>query len=216
MDKRQKSILVWVLVWAGLLLVVLYSPIGSPDLYSNRQYFSANQGVVFDGAVIENAPSVSSSSGNNSSSSSDPSFELTGIGNNSYSASSSTSNDVNQGFGGGGSMNSGLESRQIKGGSSFGGGFGFGGSTNSKNSKGNTSGQVFGASSLGTDLTMLGENNSTKQSVGYTPGSGGTDPGDDPNGPPIPVGDGWFVMLVFSIVFAIWKNYKQKPLSVHK
>src|SRR5450759_1973386 len=51
----QKNILVWVLPLAGLLLVVLYSPIGSPDLYKQRKYFIENQGVNFNGG-IKNAP----------------------------------------------------------------------------------------------------------------------------------------------------------------
>ena len=36
-------------------------------------------------------------------------------------------------------------------------------------------------------------------------GSGGTDPGGDPTGDPIPVGDGWIAMLLFAIAYSILK-----------
>jgi hypothetical protein len=55
-----------------------------------------------------------------------------------------------------------------------------------------------------------------KQSINsYTPGTGGTDPGDDPTGNPIPVGDGWYLLAFFGVCYAAFKmrhNIK-KPLS---
>ena len=52
MHKSENTILIWVLTWAGLLLGLLYSPIGSPDLYKHRNYFVENQGVNFSGVEI--------------------------------------------------------------------------------------------------------------------------------------------------------------------
>ena len=58
MSKRHKNILVWIISWAGLLLAVLYSPVGSPDMYSNKSFFAESQGVSFQEGRIENAPNV--------------------------------------------------------------------------------------------------------------------------------------------------------------
>src|ERR1035437_9321006 len=52
MHKSENTILIWVLSWAGFLLALLYSPIGSPDLYRHRNYFNENQGVNFNGEGI--------------------------------------------------------------------------------------------------------------------------------------------------------------------
>lgn len=211
MDKRQKNILAWVLIWAGLLLLVLYSPVGSPDLYSNREYYAANQGVVFDGVGIENAGSVPSSSNNGSQSFSVP--EQTKTGGSSYSISSGSFVDTQQGFGSG-SMSGGVEFRQNKGGSGSGGGFGVSSMGSKGGSKSVSSSQNFGSAFMSTDLTQSSENNTSKQGVGYTPGSGATDPGDDPTGPPIPVGDGWLFLLVLSFFFVIWKTLRYRHSTV--
>jgi hypothetical protein len=56
MNKSDHTILVWVLSWAGVLLALLYSPIGSPDLYHPQKYFAANMGVDFSKITIINAP----------------------------------------------------------------------------------------------------------------------------------------------------------------
>ena len=55
MDGSGKTLLIWVLAGAGLLVLLLYSPWGSPDLYTNRVYFAENQGVNFSSG-IKNAP----------------------------------------------------------------------------------------------------------------------------------------------------------------
>jgi hypothetical protein len=62
--------------------------------------------------------------------------------------------------------------------------------------------------SMTTDLTTLENNTADKQSVGYTPGAGATDPGDEPIGDPIPVGDGWVFLLVLVATYAGWKRIK--------
>jgi hypothetical protein len=60
MKKGENTLLIWVLSWAAVLLGLLYSPLGSPDLYNNRSYFADNQGVNFNKVVIYNVPSSSS------------------------------------------------------------------------------------------------------------------------------------------------------------
>jgi len=47
MNNSERTLLVWVLIIAVALLALLYSPIGSPDIYHPRTYFSNNQGVDF-------------------------------------------------------------------------------------------------------------------------------------------------------------------------
>lgn len=55
MDKREQTILFLVLAAAGMLLLLLYSPWGSPDLYNNKVYFAENQGVNFNNRIISSA-----------------------------------------------------------------------------------------------------------------------------------------------------------------
>jgi hypothetical protein len=61
--KRQKGIMTWILVWAGLLIVVLYSPIGSPDLYYSQNFYMENQSVAVNGSIA-NAPKENNASNN--------------------------------------------------------------------------------------------------------------------------------------------------------
>ncbi|MEI6555906.1 MAG: hypothetical protein WCL70_09970 [Paludibacter sp.] len=48
MNQSENTLLKWVLLIAGILLIILYSPFGSPELYSNRKYYDDNQGVNFN------------------------------------------------------------------------------------------------------------------------------------------------------------------------
>jgi hypothetical protein len=57
MNKSDHTILIWVLSWAGVLLALLYSPFGSPELYHPQKYFAVNMGVDFSKMTILNAPS---------------------------------------------------------------------------------------------------------------------------------------------------------------
>lgn len=52
MYKQEQTILILVLAAAGMLLLLLYSPWGSPDLYNKKVYFAENQGVNFDNKII--------------------------------------------------------------------------------------------------------------------------------------------------------------------
>jgi hypothetical protein len=55
MNEKERIILVWVLAFGSLLVALLYSPLGSPDMYRKKVYFAEYQGVQFtDG--IKNAP----------------------------------------------------------------------------------------------------------------------------------------------------------------
>ena len=52
MTNSENTLLIWVLSIAGFFLAVLYSPLGSPDLYHQRKYFTEDQGVNFNSAPI--------------------------------------------------------------------------------------------------------------------------------------------------------------------
>jgi len=55
MENKERNLLIWILTAAGFILLVLYSPVGSPDAYNPKKYFSENQGVNFFGKIA-NAP----------------------------------------------------------------------------------------------------------------------------------------------------------------
>ena len=211
MVNRQKNILVWIITWAGLLLLVLYSPIGSPDLYTSKKYFTANQGVQFNGEVIENAPMIKTVEGNNYQELNVPVYNSTELKNNTtYSVSNNSDNSKSNNFPT--QVSSSLGSTQKSSNNEASGG-GIGGTMGTfigKTSKENTTSQTTGFMSLTTGLNAL-TNNTTSQSVnGYISGSGATDPGGDPTGNPIPVGDGWGIFILFGMCYAVYKRFLQK------
>jgi len=53
-----------------------------------------------------------------------------------------------------------------------------------------------------------------KQGGGYTPGSGATDPGEDPTEEPLPVPDGFWLLLFMAIGYAAFKYLKKEPQTV--
>jgi len=206
--KKQNSILVWILLWAGLLIVVLYSPIGSPDYYSsNGNYYVTNQPVSLTNGTTLNAPKSKSSEVYNS-------YELiipnggesskTNAGGGRYSSGnissggSSYSNLSSPSY-----QNSNAGTGVLSGGGSF---IVSGGSRSSEGSSGIT--MTNGITTISTTSDI---NNTTKQSVtNQTTGTpGGTDPGGDPTGDPIPVGDGWGFLFLFGSLYAIIKRRNQ-------
>ena len=224
-DKRQRNILVWVLTWAGLLLAVLYSPFGSPELYGPKRFYIANQGVAFNGSAINYSSKLDNTSkitinnnkkrfsGDGNSGSTENS--LLDINNNGGLKRAFTNN--NTGFSSS-SNNQGYQisnmADHVSANSNTNSGIGgdlytFSGK-NSKN-KSNTNLSP-GLISLTTDLSLLSTNTTNKQSVGAGTDPT-TDPGGDPTGDPIPVGDGWIVLFCLSAMYGIWKFKKTRNLS---
>lgn len=222
MDKRQKNILVWVLTWASLLLLVLYSPFGSPDLYNNQKFYIANQGVAFNGSPLSTYGSKTLSLNNVDIKNNSKKYvnNYNGTAANSLSATitansakkmtinnAGASSSINSG----GSANISFVSNTPTNNSTNNSGAGFGGdlySYGSKNSKNkNNSGNSPELTSLSTNLGMLPSitsDNTTKQG-GTTSLAGTTDPGGDPFGDPIPIGDGWIFLLCLAGTYAVWK-----------
>ena len=207
MNKRQKNIVTWILVWAGLLIVVLYSPVGSPDLYSSQNYYAYNRSVPVKSEGIANSLKGTSSSEDADNGSVIPDI-ATQPGSNYTTGNYQSANSTSQGSSYSVQNQSYQNTTQSPTGGAGSAGVSIiaGGSSRSSNG---TSGIAMTngiASISSTDLTTA--TTITKQSVptGTQTTSGGTDPGGDPSGDPIPVGDGWGALLLFGGIYFLFKR----------
>jgi hypothetical protein len=241
-SRLEKKILLWILICAGLLIVVLYSPAGSPNMYSDTSYHVDNTTVRF-GGKIQNAPSSKGFAGGNSNSNSNmfasPDFKSTSsltsssasistqssdlevslpvnsiqhkkvnykVASSSYSApknnatytvqTSSTieNSNKNTSSGSGGAIGGG----DINGGVVF-------SNNNNSNSNNNPIPQNYGFSAITLDLSVFDELTNRQGASNDNPAAV-TDPGEDePVGPPIPVPDGFWFMLLLGISYVVWK-----------
>jgi hypothetical protein len=205
--KKQKGILLGVLVWAGLLIAVLYSPIGSPNLYSSQNYYAINQGVNFENNEIPNATKVRTSTDNADNNDPDiPDVSGTELG----ATGSSVSNTPSTTSSAQGSSYA-AQSPALPGnnssGSAGGGGVAIIAGGGSRSSAGSS-----GVSMTSGGITTLSSSNLSYSSVkqasktGTLGTTGGTDPGGDPTGAPIPVGDGWGLFVLFGCCYAAFKK----------
>jgi hypothetical protein len=197
-NRKQKRILVWLLTWAGLLVAVLYSPVGSPDLYAPTNYYSENHGVTFKDVDFSNAPrTVSGGNRGNFSipqNNSDINQHITTTIDDAknklapvqYSVGAQTTTPVNK-TGAGTTVGAVVV-----------------GTTRQNNSSGDNA-TSSGVVAMNTDFTVLANR---QQSNNYTPFSGATDPGDAPVGPPIPIGDGWIFLLLLAVGYTGWKKFR--------
>lgn len=203
MDRKKKNILVWFIAWAGLLVLVLYSPYGSPEMYKPR-YMESYQGVRFDENRITNAPDYKKNGSNRSQRNYNAQIANdntvysvpSASGGNSYperpvfdSPDNYTPNQLTQrsGYSQGNAIASGTSGR-----------------TESRYAPSIVSG---GLLSQAGDMTKAGDNNATRQGSGNTNGPGGTtDPGGDPLGDPIPVGDGWVFLMIVAALYVFLKR----------
>ena len=222
------------LVCAGLLIAILYSPIGSEENYvsSNNDFYCPS--VVIDahelnapnfkskrsnrnsnisgGTIIPNLPTSSfASSGGilNNSMPNQVTIETITKRPNNYAVNISSESTVSSKGSYAVHLGS-VYSNEVKGSSSrysdgAGGSFS---AISSRNTKKN----------IQSGLTALNDNNitvtmtdgiTTLQGGGYTPGSGATDPGEDPIGNPIPVSDGFWVLLLMAVVYGSIKFFKK-------
>ena len=226
MDHREKTILIWVLSCAGLLLLLLYSPWGSPDLYTKKIYFAENQGVNFVSSGIKNAYKGDASFQNyadaeiavpdysaernkqvhytpNATASSPVAtngiIAVSRIGN----AGSNLNNHINSTYNTGGITQSGGGSGSM-GGSSF----------SSKGLHNNSGRQISGVSdtfktstvylSLFSDSTALLASNTAQKSNILDPGL------YDPLGEPIPMPEGWNFLILLAVAYGGYIYFKNK------
>ena len=187
-----------------MLLIVIYSPIGSPDLYKHQIYYNQNQGVNFSGA-IENAPRVGNISTNENNDISIPTYTAPRKNYSTYSVDAPKKNNSSAAS----TVGSASGKTVSKQNNTTGNGGSFGGSSFSSSRKkaDNNVSQQIGVNTFSTDLSLNGDS-TTRQSVDYTPGSGATDPGEDPEGPPIPVGDGYWFLMLLAVGYLVWKKNK--------
>jgi len=209
MEKRQKNILVWLITWSALLLVILYSPIGSPDLYTTKKYFTPNQGVQFTGVEIENAPGLKNRVGNYQAPSV-PDFNSSGLSDIASYSVSVSEHSFNPSSEANPTQAYNPTNSNQKNGNSDGFSFGSGASMSTyigKSTKQNDNPPSTGFMALTTDLNGLSANSPFQGVNEYLPGSGATDPGfNDPVGDPIPVGDGWGLFILFGACYILLKK----------
>lgn len=217
MISKKNKILIWLLTWAGLLLVVLYSPLGSPDLYQSSPTFAINQGVSFTGSKMINVPASNQHSSDES-----QDIGLPAISNsNSYSYSTGGSNysgnGVSSGFNSNGSSGSNiLHVNQQETGSSSTGAVNFAAGFTNHSSGSNPVGDNGVSTAVGftsSQFNLLATNNPTTRQAAPPPGHPHTDPGGDPKGDPIPVPDGWGFLLSLAAVYVLIKKYWFSPKS---
>ena len=203
MTKKQNKILVWILVWAGLLLAVLYSPVGSPDIYSTPDYSVTYQNVSNNYGAIQNATKIKSTQEYNDQDPDIPEVSTTSTSNytvGSYQSSNSYSQGTSYSVVQPQTYQTDNYSGSVEGGGSYKAGGGNSRSTDASSGFSMTN----GVTTLSTTTSLT--NSGTKQSVTtYTANTGGTDPGGDPTGNPIPVGDGWGVLALFCVLYVLVK-----------
>lgn len=185
-------------------MAVLYSPIGSPDLYKSTNYYAVNQGVIFKGGQIENAPNSSfgTSDDDNELNIPDYSTEQKAY---SYSVSNYNSSSTTTTSSYSVSQQSLTQSTTSGTGSSDGGGTFI--SNNSRGSKSAGTYSVGMKNGITTISSNLNMDNTTKQGASQGVNDGGTDPGGDPTDPAIPVPDGWGFLLLLAAGYGLKKNF---------
>jgi len=190
------------IIWAGLLIVVLYSPIGSPDLYYSQNDCAVNHTASVTTAGVANAPKSGVVSDDNGLDIPD----VATLSKTSYSVRNTQSSGLSSQ---GSSYSVQTQSYQHTNSSSNSGQNGSGGifisggvSRNSASSSAIAMTNGITTLSTTTDLN----NQTPKQGANTTINSTGiTDPGDDPIGPPIPVGDGCELLIVFGLLYIAFK-----------
>jgi len=207
MGKKEKIIAI-IFTWASLFMVVFYSPIVSPDLYSTNDDFVISQSVDFQNGKIENAPRICRNYTNNSQSSP---FE-TNDSEKSYFhniVTPSGLNDTKQ-ESTDGSMSYPIGNYQNRGTISAIDEVYIRNSATWMSSKKSVLAENNEPVSIAGTQTLFGDVKNDRQKIDYSPNSAASDPGDAPIGNPIPVGDGWLYMLFLALGYAIWKRLVPK------
>ena len=235
--------MILILACAGLFVMILYSPIGSPENYVQSRYSSNIQGVSFSAKIL-NASKIKSTSsnysesglismniiGSNSNLQTDPNVNIedkninvtipeynSGKQNTAkYAVVNTNTSDANHETATYSvAAKSDIVSNQNTGGFSGGGGIAnAGGAIIGKTSNGNNNPnpQPTGFAALSVDLSIFSDL-TTRQGGGYTAGSGATDPGEDPIIDPVPVPDGFWLLLLMAVGYTSLKFLKRKKLE---
>ena len=198
-----------VLAWAGLLLLVLYSPLGSPEMYNHSNYslnnvrvetIESNENSLT--SPVRNAKSSKRSASINQESST-PEFDIeSAVSTQSVAKSSYNTFESNSlsGINSNSIRNSSKDNRVS--GSYVDGSFVSKNGNSSKNTSNSPGTNVLFSSS---SLLPNNNNNVTNRQAANGGLSDNTDPGGDPNGPPIPVGDGWILLMILVSCYTLFK-----------
>ena len=190
------------LTWASLLVAVLYSPLGSPELYKEVNPVTY-QGVNFSNRDIANASKTIKQAGNNSNGISIPDNNQQ-PGNSTYKVSGATTNNNSGSYSSRPEDN--FSSNQSSQSGEVNGQFG---SVSGGKSSDRSTGSLMGSQnlSLNSDLSSVNNNNTSQGANLDGPLDGTTDPGGDPTGAPIPVGDGWVFLILLSGAYFAAKKF---------
>jgi len=198
--------MVWILVWASLLIVVLYSPVGSPGLYSSKNYYQDNQFVVQNKEMLFHAPKSTLTGNDNQVEAGLPELNqetksIHPLGNfrsiKTIEQGSCYIRMQSQSYR---SINAPSEIQSQSGITSFARG-------QSRTNEGNsTAVMTNGVTTLSSSPEV--SISASKQSISDDQPPGGTDPGGEPVGGPIPVGDGWGILIFSGILYALLKLKK--------
>lgn len=192
--------------WAILLLIVAYSPIGSPDLYIKGNFVVQNQGINFKSG-IENASHVRRILQSEETDLAVPNYTPKLIsytvnqGTKPFRATSQTSYSVST------PANKRTTTMPGSGVTGAVGGSAFFGSRHA--AQGKIAPQMNGMS-LSADLADAGDLGTNRQFASMETTGGVTDPGDDPVEPPISVGEGYWFLLLLAVGYAGVKIGKMK------
>lgn len=204
MTPIQHTILVWLLACAGLFIIVLYSPIGSPDFYASPDDGTESRNFTPIYGTIANAPKTHTIFHNTQDESNMPEL-ASSLPSNPGTGNTGTKSNYNNG-----SFNRSTlfpsyhhvntASTGVSGSPLLAGG----GTRNSAGSSEIT--MTNGITTLSITSGMdnnISKQNSTEQ---ITSTDGNSDPGGPPEGNPIPAGDGWGLLVFFGIGYAIYKK----------
>ena len=199
MKNKKRNIIIWLMTWAVLFLVVAYSPIGRPDLYVGNSYYISNQGVSFKGGIANAPKGMAYATEEEDSEIEDyaPASEYNadyGSNSSEYSPQNTNSGDAN--------YSSASESNKGSGQSGF---MVLSGNASKGSAQGTATTQSNDASSLSSDLTLTSSASTDRQAARGA--NGGRDPGGkNPKKPPIPVGDGVWVLLLMAGGYIVYKK----------
>jgi hypothetical protein len=213
MNKSENTLLIWVLSWASLLLALLYSPLGSPDLYHPKKYFTDYQGVNFNKITIANVPKDVTRNSDAENEIGITSTNITHKKNYNYSVNASSKSFLTNS----GAMHvQNVSNKTIQhianGGANSGGGGPQGNS--GRNMTGNSGIASLSAPGLNTNpftqnneiSPSIANDSTTTQASQYSQQKAGADTGAEP----IPSGDGWTFLIILVSIYGVVITQKKQ------
>lgn len=235
MNNKERKLLIWVMLGAGVILALLYSPIGSPENYVSGGYINGANGVDFGGQFqnaryansLNSQPTQQNNLGLTTASLPSTNAFESNIRETNIEASNPESETQNR------SSIQYKVSPQEKSIASSNASYAVQLSDNSFSNQPQESGGAIGIAeptsifvknnsrnnnqpinpdfvAVNLDLTVFSDLN--RQGLG--PGLNDiTDPGEDPTGPPIPVPDGFWFLLTMALSYVLWISVIKNKLK---